>query len=152
MPGLFVSHLPSSQNDPRRLTSSLIESSFVESTLAESTQIERPGVETMSWRRSGHGSSAVPQRPQMMIFRQPQDGAPEPSSRRVATLPSAHPSLSGEPEDARLTGGTRSLMRRVLGLNVAAPLRSAIQRSGIQLTTAPRRAVRSTPGSEPQVA
>jgi hypothetical protein len=26
-----------------------------------------------------------------------------------------------EPEDARLTGGTRSLMRRVMGLNVTTP-------------------------------
>jgi hypothetical protein len=31
---------------------------------------------------------------------------------------SLHASLSNEPEDARLTGGTRSLTRRVLGLNV----------------------------------
>jgi len=28
--------------------------------------------------------------------------------------------LPREPEDARLTGGTRSLMRRVMGLNVTA--------------------------------
>jgi hypothetical protein len=34
-----------------------------------------------------------------------------------------------EPEDAGLTGGTRSLMRRVMGLNVMSPLRKAVPRA-----------------------
>jgi hypothetical protein len=47
---------------------------------------------------------------------QPQDGAQE-----TGTLLSARKRLGfREPEDARLTGGTRSLMRRVMGLNVTA--------------------------------
>ncbi|HEX5284789.1 MAG TPA: hypothetical protein VFW30_11780 [Bryocella sp.] len=34
-----------------------------------------------------------------------------------------------EPEDAQLTGGTRSLMRRVMGLNVTAGARKVLPRS-----------------------
>jgi hypothetical protein len=85
------------------------------------TSLQESTVESMSWRRSGHGSSATPQRPEDMRLRQPQDGATEASASRVASLRSSTPGLTGEPEDARLTGGTRSLMRRVLGLNVMAP-------------------------------
>jgi hypothetical protein len=49
---------------------------------------------------------------------QPQDGAVD-SVARVATLRSQVLSNGlHEPEDARLTGGTRSLDRRLLGLNV----------------------------------
>jgi hypothetical protein len=69
---------------------------------------------------------------------QPQDGSMDPDARsRVAEI-SAHLNRSGliEPEDARLTGTTRSLMRRLMGLNVisrsaqkaAAPLRGLIAR------------------------
>ena len=47
---------------------------------------------------------------------QPQDGA-----RFDDASASAAGIGSREPEDARLTGGTRSLMRRVLGLNVTRP-------------------------------
>jgi hypothetical protein len=103
--------------------------------LLEIPGIESSGVETMSWRRTGHDSSAVPVRPQEMLARQPQDGALNSfgdrsfGDRRINALRSIYPSLTGEPEDARLTGGTRSLMRRVMGLNVVAPLRSAARRS-----------------------
>jgi hypothetical protein len=48
---------------------------------------------------------------------QPQDGAVEPRGR-VADIASRLRKMAGEPEDARLTGGTRSLMRRLSGLNV----------------------------------
>jgi len=52
------------------------------------------------------------------VMRQPQDGASD-SRRRMATISSSvnHNALN-EPEDAKLTGGTRSLARRLLGLNV----------------------------------
>jgi hypothetical protein len=104
------------------------------------------GVETMSWKRTGHGSSARPQRPESMRLRQPQDGATDFSTdprARVAEIRSVLQSLAGEPDDARLTGGTRSLMRRVMGLNVMAlpkplaPVREALQRSTRRLTAAP---------------
>ena len=48
---------------------------------------------------------------------QPQDGAPD-SRSRVADIASRMLKMAGEPEDARLTGGTRSLMRRLSGLNM----------------------------------
>ncbi|WP_160115239.1 hypothetical protein [Bryocella elongata] len=103
--------------------------------------------ESMSWRRSGHGSSARPQRPEEMRFRQPQDGAMDDPASRVASLRSSVPGLTGEPEDARLTGGTRSLMRRVLGLNVIAPAIAAA--SALPVV---RRAPRGLKTQQPQVA
>jgi hypothetical protein len=36
--------------------------------------------------------------------------------------------LAKEPEDARITGGTRSLDRRLLALNLAIPRLAAIER------------------------
>ena len=112
-----------------------------------SNSCQEPAVESMSWRRAGHGSSARPQRPEEMRLRQPQDGAMNLSSSRIASLRSSVPGLTGEPEDARLTGGTRSLMRRVLGLNVIAPVLAVAS----ALPT-PRRAVRSLKAPQPQVA
>lgn len=53
------------------------------------------------------------------LLRQPQDGAQE-TSARIAAIVAHLPNSLREPEDARLTGGTRSLMRRVSGLNVTA--------------------------------
>jgi hypothetical protein len=56
-------------------------------------------------------------------LRQPQDGAlrARAESPRVASIEAYLPGGSLlEPEDARLTGSTRSLRRRLLGLNVAA--------------------------------
>jgi hypothetical protein len=49
---------------------------------------------------------------------QPQDGAVD--ARTKTTSMRSHKLTNGfqEPEDARLTGGTRSLDRRLLGLNV----------------------------------
>jgi hypothetical protein len=84
-------------------------------------------------------------------LRQPQDGAGDP--RMVAEIADAGalqqgPRLNGratrmqlnEPEDARLTGGTRSLMRRVMGLNVTTRpetrrLPGGMQRPGAQRVT-----------------
>ena len=68
--------------------------------------------------RQGHGGTAwsLPFAEAGMM--QPQDGAVENRSR-LASMRS-HQNVDGlhEPEDARLTGGTRSLDRRLLGLNV----------------------------------
>jgi hypothetical protein len=49
---------------------------------------------------------------------QPQDGAVETRTRLASILSHQHSDGLHEPEDARLTGGTRSLDRRLLGLNV----------------------------------
>ncbi len=44
--------------------------------------------------------------------------------------------LFQEPEDARLTGGTRSLMRRVFGLNVTKGLRKSADAASIAVKQA----------------
>ena len=66
------------------------------------------------WKRSEHGGSAWTAAKDGKLH-QPQDGAQE-----SGTLLAARTRMLREPEDARLTGGTRSLMRRVMGLNVTA--------------------------------
>ncbi len=69
-------------------------------------------------RLSGRGEAAWSMRADARQLRQPQDGAPD-SRARVATLrPKTLIGVLQEPEDATLTGGTRSLKRRLLGLNV----------------------------------
>lgn len=88
-------------------------------------------------RRTAHGGTAWGARPEIDM-RQPQDGGLDMDVRsRVAEI-SAHLNRMGfvEPEDARITGTTRSLMRRLMGLNVlsrktqraAAPTRSLLAR------------------------
>ncbi|MFT3971921.1 MAG: hypothetical protein QM699_00115 [Amaricoccus sp.] len=71
-------------------------------------------------RRTSHGSTAfVAEKPDV----QPQDGA-----QRAVVLSFARelPSLrEREPEDAALTGMTRSLFRRAMGLNVLQTLATA---------------------------
>jgi hypothetical protein len=49
---------------------------------------------------------------------QPQDGAVDPRTRLASIRSHQHSDLLHESEDAQLTGGTRSLDRRLLGLNV----------------------------------
>ena len=77
-----------------------------------------------SSKRTAHGSSAwsIPQADNRLV--QPQDGAAEISKVTADGYQDANAfvarSPANEPEDARITGGTRSLMRRVMGLNVAA--------------------------------
>jgi len=68
--------------------------------------------------RQGHGGSAwsLPFAEAGMM--QPQDGAADSRSRLSSLQPLQRTNGLHEPEDARLTGGTRSLDRRVLGLNV----------------------------------
>lgn len=52
-----------------------------------------------------------------VLLYQPQDGVND-SFNRVADIASRMLRMGGEPEDARITGGTRSLMRRLSGLNI----------------------------------
>jgi len=66
--------------------------------------------------RTEHGGTAWTSLGEVKLY-QPQDGAADPRSR-VADIASRMRKMVGEPEDARLTGGTRSLMRRLSGLNV----------------------------------
>jgi hypothetical protein len=94
-------------------------------------------------RRAVHGGTAWGARPEDEL-RQPQDGGVDMDVRsRVAEI-SAHLNRTNfiEPEDARITGTTRSLMRRLMGLNVigrmaqkasAAPLRSLMVRKEPQV-------------------
>ncbi len=82
-------------------------------------------------RRSVHGGNAW-SLPGAANLRQPQDGAPTPAGTRVVgvarallnSIARAANPLS-EPEDATLTGGTRSLTRRLMGLNVTSAPRKA---------------------------
>lgn len=66
-------------------------------------------------RRVSHGSTRFASDPRM---HQPQDGAIEASSRVASITSKQQPAVPSEPEDARLTGLTRSLYRRLMGLNV----------------------------------
>ena len=79
-------------------------------------------------RRVGHGSTAWATRG---ILRQPQDGAFDSreqqarvtdigTRQQVAAFGAA---ALVEPEDARLTGGSRTLVRRLLGLNITPRVR-----------------------------
>jgi hypothetical protein len=82
---------------------------------------EVPRMPEMSTRRTGHhGGTAwsLPFAEQMML--QPQDGSDGSvdTHARLANTSTESAQHSDEPEDAGLTGGTRSLARRVLGLNV----------------------------------
>jgi hypothetical protein len=72
-------------------------------------------IDATSLRRVSHGATAFAHTQNMA---QPQDGAAQPHSK-LATLHTRIPAGAGmEPEDARLTGATRSLFRRLMGLNV----------------------------------
>jgi hypothetical protein len=73
---------------------------------------------------------------------QPQDGATV-QRRRVTDIASRLLKLSaGEPEDARLTGGTRSLMRRLSGLNLVQFARPASSRATIEPRSAKPRSAK----------
>lgn len=87
----------------------------IEKSLVGSMPNELPQREAVGWKRSVHGGSSrnVFAKPDL---HQPQDGAQE-----TGNLLTARTRMSlREPEDARLTGGTRSLLRRTMGLNVTA--------------------------------
>lgn len=79
-------------------------------------------------RRSEHGATAFEP---AVSGKQPQDGAPKNGVDRKVKVTGAFSMLGNvmfEPEDARLTGGTRSLMRRALGLNFR-PIKQKPQRA-----------------------
>lgn len=82
-----------------------------EQTLVGSAQDKNPV------RRNNHGGFAWTAADRADNLHQPQDGARE---RTAVYTPISKKTTLREPEDARLTGGTRSLMRRVMGLNVTA--------------------------------
>jgi hypothetical protein len=68
--------------------------------------------------RVAHGSTAWAVTAAADVnLHQPQDGVVA-QRRRVTDIASRLRKVVGEPEDARLTGGTRSLMRRLSGLNI----------------------------------
>lgn len=72
-----------------------------------------------SWRRTSHGGSAFANELNLV---QPQDGAERRSVPGTVSPIKSRLSVA-EPEDARLTGVTRSLYRRLTGLNIrTAPL------------------------------
>ena len=64
---------------------------------------------------------------------QPQDGAS--LSSLVSIRSHLQSNAFNEPEDARLTGGTRTLARRVMGLNVTSG-----ERKGVMAISSPVRA------------
>ncbi len=67
--------------------------------------------------RKGHGSLTQATQQEMI---QPQDGAEDARVRMANIRSRQHSDDLHETEDARLTGATRSLDRRLLGLNVLA--------------------------------
>ena len=100
-------------------------------------RVDRAETVHANTRRTAHGGTAWGARPENEM-KQPQDGGADLDVRSRLAEISAHPNRLGfiEPEDARITGTTRSLMRRLMGLNVlsrkaqkaAAPLRSLLAR------------------------
>ena len=110
-----------------------------EKSLVGSTPNEIPVREAarFGYKRVGHGGMAWTAAAGADDMHQPQDGAQENGTLYTAMSRTAH----REPEDARLTGGTRSLMRRVMGLNVTAGARKA-----------PRPSAAKPMNAEPQVA
>jgi hypothetical protein len=81
----------------------------------------KPAVSDSVSRRVGHGSTEWSLPTDADELRQPQDGAVDVRAR-VAEMRPMNRTLVNEPEDAWLTGGTRSLTRRLMGLNVTMPV------------------------------
>lgn len=85
----------------------------------------------ISTRRGGHGGNGWSQpftnTDQTMI--QPQDGAVDTRTRLANIRSHQHSDVLHEAEDARLTGGTRSLDRRLLGLNVIETYRKSCSKA-----------------------
>ncbi len=65
-------------------------------------------------RRGGEAGKSFP----FSIYLHPAQLLPGPK-RRPATRPAGLRAMPNEPEDARITGGTRSLDRRLLALNLS---------------------------------
>jgi hypothetical protein len=104
------------QMPPARLNSSKSPNTTNSSWMGKPGDLVR--MPAMSTRRGGHGGTAwsMPFTEQGLV--QPQDGAVDPRTRLASMRAHQHSDLLHEAEDARLTGGTRSLDRRLLGLNV----------------------------------
>jgi hypothetical protein len=102
-----------------RLKKSLVGSTPNEIPVREGTR------EVTGWKRVVHGGVAWTAAAKADDLHQPQDGAQENGTLYTAMTRMAF----REPEDARLTGSTRSLMRRVMGLNVTAPMLSGARNS-----------------------
>lgn len=96
-----------------------------EKSLVGSTPNEIPVREAarFGYKRVGHGGMAWTASAGADDMHQPQDGAQENGTLYTAMSRMGH----REPEDARLTGGTRSLMRRLTGLNVTAGARKSLR-------------------------
>ena len=73
--------------------------------------------------RRGHGGLAWSLPLSEPSMRQPQDGTAERRMHLAMIDAKLHSNVLNEPEDAKLTGGTRSLTRRLMGLNVTAATR-----------------------------
>jgi hypothetical protein len=75
----------------------------------------------MAPHRANHGGSAWSLPSRHPVELQPQDGSLT-NPARIAEMPARinGAKLECESDDSRMTGGTRSLTRRVLGLNVTA--------------------------------
>ncbi len=112
----------------------------VEKSLVGSTPNQIPLREgtRFGYKRAGHGGVAWTASASAESMHQPQDGAQETGNRHTPIS-----RLHREPEDAGLTGGTRSLMRRVMGLNVTALGERKI---------GPRQSAAAPRTAEPQVA
>ena len=76
-------------------------------------------------RRDERNGSAWSHPTAKKITSQPQDGAVTSLAQLVSISSHLHSNVLNEPEDARLTGGTRTLTRRLLGLNVTVPERKS---------------------------
>ena len=96
----------------------------------------------MVMRRTVHGGTAWVRPDSDTEMYQPQDGGTDLDTRSRVTEISAQLNRTGfiEPEDARITGTTRSLMRRLMCLNVgrktpqaAVPQRSLMVRKEVQV-------------------
>ena len=87
-------------------------------------------VSDSSSHRTAHGGAAWVVAAAANIHYQPQDGAPDPRialrSQITDIASRLRSAFSGEPEDARITGTTRSLSRRVSGLNNVSAIRRAV--------------------------
>jgi hypothetical protein len=91
----------------------------------------------MNTRQSIHGGSpwSTPSAGKDLL--QPQDGNTKKRMGLAIASSHLHTNLLNEPEDARMTGGTRSLTRRLMGLNVTMKRRvtsetiTAITRTGV---------------------
>ena len=78
-------------------------------------------------RQGKHGGTAWSVPFSEKNLRQPQDGSAQKRKRLAMIGSQLHTNLLNEPEDAGLTGGTRSLTRRLLGLNVTTKRRVVSQ-------------------------